>query len=156
MVSLCLPSDAFSQHLLYYLGFSYLGRGVSLHGCSSKVQLLLLTLEEGYLIRAAPPDLERGVAALGPPVPWQPGALGRCPWPWARGRSSRPCFCVVHPSRSALSFNIVVHYKMFTMRFLITICDHMKSIQYYRLYSICHTLHPCDIYKWRFLLNPLP
>ena len=49
MVSVCLSSDAFSQHLLSYLGFSYLGRGVSLHGCSSKVQPLLLTLEDGYL-----------------------------------------------------------------------------------------------------------
>ena len=28
-----------------YLGFSYLGRGVSLHGCSRKVQPLLLTLD---------------------------------------------------------------------------------------------------------------
>ena len=50
MVLLCLPSDALSQHLLSYLGFSYLGRGVFLHGCSSKVQLLLLTLNEGYLV----------------------------------------------------------------------------------------------------------
>ena len=32
MVSVCLPSDALSQHLPSYLGFSYLGRGVSLHG----------------------------------------------------------------------------------------------------------------------------
>ena len=64
MVSVCLPSDALLQHLLYYLGFSYLGRGVSLHGCSSKVQPLL-TLDEGYLLTAAPPDLERGVAPLG-------------------------------------------------------------------------------------------
>ena len=45
MVSLCLPSDALLQHLPSYLGFSYLGRGVSLHGCSSKVQPLLLTLD---------------------------------------------------------------------------------------------------------------
>ena len=43
MVSLCLPSDALLQHLLSYLGFSYLGRGVSLHGCSRKAQSLLLT-----------------------------------------------------------------------------------------------------------------
>ena len=38
MVSVCLPSDALSQHVPSYLGFSYLGCGVSLHGCSSKVQ----------------------------------------------------------------------------------------------------------------------
>ena len=28
-----------------------------------------LTLDEGYLFTATPPDLERGVAPLGPPVP---------------------------------------------------------------------------------------
>ena len=50
MVSVCLPSDALLQHLPSYLGFSYLGRGVSLHGCSSKAQPLLLTLDEGYLL----------------------------------------------------------------------------------------------------------
>ena len=72
MVSVCLLSDALSQHLPSYLGFSYLERGVSLHGCSSKVQLLLLTLDEGYLLTATPPDLERGVAPLGPPAPMQP------------------------------------------------------------------------------------
>ena len=72
MVSLCLSSDALSQYLLSYLGFSDLGRGVSLHGCSSKVQPVLLTLDEGYLLTAAPPDLERGIAPLGPPAPAQP------------------------------------------------------------------------------------
>ena len=36
MVSVCLASDALLQHLPSYLGFSYLGHGVSLHGCSSK------------------------------------------------------------------------------------------------------------------------
>ena len=77
MISVCLPSDALLQHLLSYLGFSYLGRGISLHSCSSKVQLLLFTLDEGYLLTAAPPDLERGIAPLGPPVPEQPPLLGR-------------------------------------------------------------------------------
>ena len=62
MVSVCLPSDALSQHLLSYLGFSYLGHGVSLHSCSSKAQPLLLTLDEGYLLTASSPDLEHGVA----------------------------------------------------------------------------------------------
>ena len=76
MVSVCLPSDALSRHLQSYLGFSYLGHGVSLHGCSSKVQSLLLTLDEGYLLMAAPPDLESGVAPFGPPVPVQPPLLG--------------------------------------------------------------------------------
>ena len=64
MVSVCLPSDALLQHLLFYLGFSYLGHGVSLHGCSSKAHPLLLTLDEVYLITAAPPDLGRGIAPL--------------------------------------------------------------------------------------------
>ena len=77
MVSVCLPSDALLQHLPSYLGFSYLGRGVSLHSCSSKVQPLLLTLDEGYLFTAAPSDLELGIAPLGPPVPVQPPLLGR-------------------------------------------------------------------------------
>ena len=63
MVSVCLPSVALSQHLPSYLGFSYLGRGVSLHGCSSKAQPMLLTLDEGYLLTAALPGLQRGIAA---------------------------------------------------------------------------------------------
>ena len=76
MVSVCLPFDALLQHLLSYLGFSYLGHGVSLHGCSSKVQLLLLTLDEGYLLTTTLSDLESGIAPLGPPVPTQPPLLG--------------------------------------------------------------------------------
>ena len=74
MVSVCLPSDALLQHLPSYLGFSYLGLGVSLHGCSSKAQLLLLTLDEGYLLTATVSHLQRGIAPLGPPV--QPPLLG--------------------------------------------------------------------------------
>ena len=90
MVSVCLPSDALWQ-LLSYLGFSVLGVGVSLHSCSSKAQLLLLTLDEGYLLTAVPPDLERGIAPVGPPAPSQPPLLGRgvappgrCLWPRTR------------------------------------------------------------------------
>ena len=85
------------QHLPYYLGFSYLGRGVSLHRYFSKVQPLLLTLEEWYLLTAVPSDLERAVAPLGPPAPMQPRLLGRGivppshrPWPQTRGGSSWP------------------------------------------------------------------
>ena len=109
MVSVCLPSDALLQHLPSYLGFSYLGRGVSLHGCSSKAQLLILTLDEGYLLTATLPDLQCGIAPLGPPAPAQPPLLGRGllfpaatpglrrgvaplghhPWPRTRGGSSR-------------------------------------------------------------------
>ena len=97
MVSLCLPSNALLPHLPSYLGFSYLGCGVSLQGCSGKVQPLLLTLDEGYLLTAALPDLQRGIAPLGPPVPAQPLLLGRgvgppghCPWSRAWGSSSWP------------------------------------------------------------------
>ena len=66
MVAACLPSDALLQHLPSFLGFSYLGHEVSLHGCSSKAQPLPLTFDEWYLLTAAPPDLERGIAPLGP------------------------------------------------------------------------------------------
>ena len=40
------------------------GLGVSLHGCSSKAQPLLLTLDMGYLLTAAATDLGSGVAPL--------------------------------------------------------------------------------------------
>ena len=75
MLSVCLPSDALSQHLPSYLGFSYLGRGVSLHSCSSKAQPLLLNLDKGYLLTAAPPDLKRGLAPLRPPRPCSHSSL---------------------------------------------------------------------------------
>ena len=77
MVSVCLHSDALLQHLPSYLGLSYLGHGVSLHGCSSKAQPLLLTLDEGYLLTATPPNLEHGIAPLGPPAPTKPPLFGR-------------------------------------------------------------------------------
>ena len=98
MVSVCLPSDALLQHLPSYLVFSYLGHGVSLHGCSSKAQLPLLTLDEGYLLIAAPSDLQCGKAPLGPPAPCAAMALGRGVGPpghrsgpraWGRGVAPR-------------------------------------------------------------------
>ena len=45
---------------------SVLGRGVSLHGCSSKAQPLLLTLDEGYLLTTTLPDLRSGIASIIP------------------------------------------------------------------------------------------
>ena len=69
MVSVCLPSEALLQHLPSDLSCSYVGRGVSLQGCSSKAQPLLLTLDKGYLLTTALPDLQRGIAPLGPPAP---------------------------------------------------------------------------------------
>ena len=61
MVSVCLPSDTLLQNLPSYLGFHYLGRGVSLHSCSSKAQPLLLTSDMGWLLSALCP--RSGVAA---------------------------------------------------------------------------------------------
>ena len=55
MVSVCLPSGALLQHLPSYLGFSYLGHGVSLHGYFSKAQPLLLTWTR--VISSLPPFL---------------------------------------------------------------------------------------------------
>ena len=49
MVSVCLPSDALSQGLSSYLGFPYLGRGVSLHSCFSNVQNLF-SRGDGFLV----------------------------------------------------------------------------------------------------------
>ena len=96
-----------TYHLTW--GFSYLGRGVSLHGCPSKAQPLLLTLDKGYLLTATPPDLERGIVPLGSLACVQPPLLGhgvappghrpglghgvvppgRCPWRLAWGSSSQ-------------------------------------------------------------------
>ena len=96
MVSVCLPSDALLQHLPSYLSFSYLGREVSLHGCSSKAQPLLLTLDKGCLLTAALPDLQLGIApkpscASGATAPWTWVDLPGCfPWPRARDGSSQP------------------------------------------------------------------
>ena len=56
---MCLPSDALLQHLPSFLDFSYLGLGVSLHGCSSTAQPLLLTSDGGS---SSP---RTGVAPLG-------------------------------------------------------------------------------------------
>ena len=57
--------------------FLLLGRGVSLHGWSIKVQPLQLTLDEVYLLTDTTPDLEHGVASLVPPEPMQPPLHGR-------------------------------------------------------------------------------
>ena len=97
MISVCLPSDALSQHLPSYLGFSYIGSGVSLHGCSINVQPLLLTLDE-----VNPPDLECGVAPLGPPAPAQPPLLGRGVAP--PGRACAPS----QPLQSLVIFRTVL------------------------------------------------
>ena len=73
-------------------------------------QSLLLTLDEGYLLTATLPDLQHGMAPLGPSSPGQPPFLGpgvappghhsgfgrgvappgRRPWRWTRVSSSWP------------------------------------------------------------------
>ena len=53
---MCLPSDAFCN--------------------TYRLTWVSLTLDEGYLLTAAPPDLKRGVAPLGPPAPVHPPLLG--------------------------------------------------------------------------------
>ena len=52
VVSVCLSPDPLSQCLPSYLGFSYLGRGVSLHSFTSKAQPPLLILNVGELLSA--------------------------------------------------------------------------------------------------------
>ena len=52
MLTVYLPSDTLLQHFPFYLDFTYLGHRVSLPNCYSKAQLLLLTLDEGYLLTA--------------------------------------------------------------------------------------------------------
>ena len=67
-----------------------LGVGYLFTAVPAKHSPLLLTLDEGYLLTAVLPDLQRGIASLGPPASMQPGLLGhglaplgRRPWPWA-------------------------------------------------------------------------
>ena len=71
MVSVCLPSDALLQHLPSYLGFSYLGCGVSLHAQAHQLQGLHRSVaERSYPIsevrgsgREDQPHVHRAVAA---------------------------------------------------------------------------------------------
>ena len=76
MVSVCLPSDALSQHRLTRVSLT-LDMGYLFMAAPAKHSHCCLTLDEGYLLMAAPPDLEHGVAPLGPPVLTQPQLLGR-------------------------------------------------------------------------------
>ena len=89
------PSPAFIVCRLFDEGHSDWFEVIShcsfdLHFSNSE-QPLLLTLDKGYLLTATPPDLELGIAPLGPPVPTQPpllgggvGPPGHRPWPWTR------------------------------------------------------------------------
>ena len=99
-----------------------LGMGC-LHGCSSKAQPLLPTLDERYLLTATLPDLQRGIAPLGPPAPAQPrllghgvGPPGHSPWPPSWGCSSRPpplaCVHITHTMEyySAITKNEILPF----------------------------------------------
>ena len=59
-------------------------------------RVLLLTMDEGYLLTATSPDLERGVAPLNPPVPAQELLLGGREAPLGR------CSCTVTAWHSRL------------------------------------------------------
>ena len=155
MVSVYLLSDALLQHLPSYLGFSYLGRGVSLHGCSSKAQPLLLTLDERYLLTAALPDLQCRIAPLGPPAPAQPRLLGRGvgppgqrPWPRSSGCSSPP-----PPLASAFQTHDLISYFI----------ERRDSIRRSYLYfltpnwqTLCIEILSPFPFQWRELSTPLP
>ena len=54
-----------------------LGVGYLFMAAPAKDSHCSLTLDEGYLLTAALPDLQRGIAPLGPPAPGQPLLLGR-------------------------------------------------------------------------------
>ena len=79
VVSLCRPSDAVSQCLLSYLGFSYLGRGLCLHGCSSKPQ------PAPYLGRGVAPLVHASALSV---AATEPDIL-ECEAKWALGRIIR-------------------------------------------------------------------
>ena len=85
MVLVCLPSDTLATPTVF-LGF-LLPWMWPIHSCSSKAQLLLHTLDEGYLLTVAPPDLEHGVALLGPPVPTQQRLLEYCILHWSLSKA---------------------------------------------------------------------
>ena len=87
MVSVLLPSDALLQHLLSYLGFSYLEHGYVFTATPASTASAL------YLGRGVSPHCRPSwpwtwSGSLGPPVPTQPPLLGRGvaplgsrPWP---------------------------------------------------------------------------
>ena len=60
--------------------------------CNSyRLTWVSLTLEEGYLLTATPPDLERGMASLDPPAPTQPPLLGRgLLLPYTQSKKAQP------------------------------------------------------------------
>ena len=93
---------------------------------SSKVQLLLLTLDE-----VTSPDLEQGVAPLGPPAPAQPPLLGRrvaplCrrPWPQMWDSSSWPLLCGRSLVLSVAALTCLMNLKKVKREACNNFCDH--------------------------------
>ena len=43
-------------------------------------------------------------------------------------------------------FDTFIHYEMIAMIILVTVCPHTEFLQNYSLYSLCYTLHPCDLF----------
>ena len=94
---MCLPSDASrNTYRLTWVSLT-LGVGYLFTAAPAKRSRCSLSWMMGYLLTTAPPDLERGVAPLGPPAPMQPpllgcevASLGCRPWRWAWGSSFQP------------------------------------------------------------------
>ena len=110
VVSVFLPSDPLSQCLPSYLGFSYLGCGVSLHGCSSNAQPLLLTSYAGWLLSATSSALGSGVDPFG------------C----AHAPSQPPCSC----NTTLKMLNIISHKRNENWNYDIYIYD-VCILEYY-------------------------
>ena len=76
MVLVCLPSDALSTPTLTWISLT-LDVGCLFTAAPAKRSCSSLPWTKGiYLLRASPPDLERGVAPLSPPAPAQQLLLG--------------------------------------------------------------------------------
>ena len=73
---LATPTVSTWVSLILDLGYVFTAAPAKHSHYSSKAQPLLLTLDEGYLLTAALPDLQCGIAPLGPPAPAQPQLLG--------------------------------------------------------------------------------
>ena len=89
-----------------------------LHGCYSKAQPFLLTLDEEYLLTATLPDLQCGIAPLDPPAPCvrgqgrRPGGDTPRPKPEARGcgREHQPQVQGAVAARVQKKMTISSHY----------------------------------------------
>ena len=83
------------------------------------------------LLKATPPDLERGEAPLGPPAPAQPwllgcgvALLGHCRWPWAWGIGLGACSAcsILIPKTNNLTpiIHSIFGHKLMSLYFLLS------------------------------------